>query len=146
MKLKTAKKLKFGDRVFVKNSCDSILAGKYAEVINYSGSSTPVYGDSNWVDVYINGNCDEASHWDSVQAHDLKRVNVLPKDCVAGTKVRIRSDADSSYQGECGKVVEIIELNTRPQSIYYGFVKVTCNSYGEKAQHVKLAELELYYE
>ena len=148
MKLKAAQKLKFGDRVFVKHSCEQLnVAGKYAEVINHPiGTGNPVYGSSNWVDVSKTGNYAEDHEWASVSIEDLKRVNVLPKDCVAGTKVRIKSDAESSYSSERGKVVEVIELNKRGSSCYYGHAKVTCSSYGEKAQHVKLSELELYYE
>lgn len=148
MKLSTAKKLKFGDRVFVKHSCrDGLITGRYVEVINHPlyGGGAPVYGDANWVDVSETGSYKNSDDWSSVEIEHLKRVNVLPKDCVAGTKVRIKEDSYSSYQSECGKIVEILGYNTSSKSIYFGYAPVTCGSYGDEKQHVKLSELELYF-
>lgn len=150
MKLETAKKLKFGDRVFVKHSCTRTEAkGAYTTVHEYgSFNHEPCYGESGNVNIKCSGGLN--GEFITVNHKDLKRVNVLPKDCVAGTrggtKVRIKSDADSSFESERGKVVEIIELNKRYSSPFYGHAKVTCSSYGHMHQHVKLSELELYYE
>lgn len=148
MKLKTAKKLKFGDRVFVKHSFEGgNLSGKYGEVINHPiGIGKPVYGSVNWVDVSITGSYEADDDWGSVEINHLKRVNVLPKDCVAGTKVRIRSDADSSYDHELGKITTIVELaNDGFYSEPSARVK-NISDFPTPTQHVKLSDLELYYE
>ena len=149
MKLKAAKKLKFGDRVFVKHSCENLnVAGKYAEVINHPiGTGKPVDDSYHWVDVSKTGGYKEDGDWGSVNIEYLKRVNVLPKDCIYKTKVRV-TDAyasKTSLKELLGEVLLITSLSTNRDHCY-AILEKELKAGDVEDYYFQLSDLELYYE
>lgn len=86
MKLETAKKLKFGDKVVVKRGSCSHLAGKVVEIFNSEifGKFTNQFKDGfvfynayNYIDVILQGTearVDDLDNWDSIKISDLKLI------------------------------------------------------------------------